>query len=548
MDVPCTPAVRVTAVTERRLSIAVLGVAAVVMGALVITRLDYVPIWDGRIYAGCISAAAQRFTLASLRCAGHASQAYAALAALVQMVAPESPVPLVVTNTGLFALACMAFHRLTRLVFPAVPSVDRALLTAAFVVHPVFLSAVVQPSLDLPLLPAFLWSTVFVLERRWVPLVLAGVAMAFTKETGVLLYAVLLACYALWFELRPKRPAADRIKALVRLGPLAFPGVAFVAYLFLHRLANPAQSVIWYTGTTSSSLLGQFLVPRLDLYQVNYAVLLLVLNFAWLPSIVTGMDAFVGIVRAGHREPARTLPGTDRHRLGFLILVTLTACYALTRFTTFGHTRYFLVLYALLLVPFFAALVRLGVGATARRVILCAYAGALAVSVVRTIDPVSRRLYGTFAFGTHQMLRMTRVTRECCGFGQDQLAYSLEFTTLQPLTDSALATIVTGPSTVLVVPDSTSWIFLDPPDTDRSRRFAYRTGAQFTPNVLEHSAVAAGKSRLESAYYLALPYGDNARAFRELAPLYEFRDERRFERNGYSLSTYRLLPRRAPQP
>jgi hypothetical protein len=533
--------------TDKRLSIAVLSVAAFVAFGLVLTRLSYVPIWDGRIYAACISAAAEHFTLRSLRCAGHASQAYAAIAAVVQMLAPASSVPLVATNAALFALACVAFHRLMRIVFPAVPSVERALLTAAFAVHPAFLSAVVQPSIDLPLLPAFLWATVFAIERRWVALILVGLAMSFTKETGVLLYAVLLACYGLWFELRSGRSMADRVKALLMLAPLALPGVVFLGYLLVRRLAKPTQSAIWYTGTTSDSLLEQFLIPRLDLYQVNYAVLLLILNFAWVPSALIGMDAFVGMVRAGHREPSRSLPGIDRQRLGFLILITLATCYALTRFTTFGHTRYFLVPYSLMFIPFFAALVRLGVGLTTRRVILGAYACVLAVSVVRTVDPVSRRLYGTFGFGTHLMLRMTRVTGECCGFGQDQLAYSLEFTNLQALTDSALAVIVAGPSTVLVVPDSTSWIFLDPPDAGR-RRFAYRAGAAVKPNVLEHRAVVTGMSRPDSAYYLALPYGDNERAKRELAPLYDFRDERRFARNGYSLSTYRLLPRRAPQP
>jgi hypothetical protein len=533
--------------TDKRLSIAVLGAAAVVACALLFTRLDYVPIWDGRIYAACIAAAAEHFTPESLRCAGHASQAYAGVAAVAQMLAPTSAVPLVAVNAILFLLACVGFHRLAGLVFPALDALDRAFLTAAFAVHPAFLSAVVQPSLDLPLLPAFLWAIVFVLERRWVPLVLAGLALAFTKETGVLLYAVLLACYALWFEIRPKKPWKERLSGVLRLAPLALPGVAFVAYLVARRLANPSGSVIWYTGTTNDSLVAQFLIPRLDLYQVNYAVLLLVLNFAWVVSGVIGADAFVGMVRAGHREPARPLPGTDRQILGFLVLLTLATGYALTRFATFGHTRYFLVVYALLFVPFFAALVRLGIGAAARRVILGAYAVALVVSVVRTVDPVSRRLYGTFAFGSHPMLRMTRVTGECCAFGQDQLAYSLEFTNVQPLTDSALAAVVSSSSTVVVVPDSTSWIFLDPPDKGR-RRFAYRAGAAVKPNVLEHRSVAVGESRPDSAYYLALPYGDNARAMRELSPLYDFRDERRFDRNGYSLSTYRLLPRRAPQP
>jgi hypothetical protein len=53
------------------------------------------------------------------------------------------------------------------------------------------------------------------------------------------------------------------------------------------------------------------------------------------------------------------------------------------------------------------------------------------------------------------------------------------------------------------------------------------------------------RQRLDSAFYLALPYGDNARAMREMAPLYEFRDERRFESGGYALPLYRIVSRPA---
>jgi hypothetical protein len=531
-----------TTATERA-SIAVLAGAALVACCLVVSRIGYVPIWDGRIYAACIAAAAEHLSATSLRCAGHASQAYAGLAALAQMVAPASSIPLLATNAMLFALGCLGFHRLVRRTFPGLNEIDLALSTAAFALHPAFLSAVVQPGLDLPLLPGFLWAIVFALDRRWLPLIATGLALAFTKETGVLLYAVLLVCYAVWFELRAAGPMIERVKGVLRLAPLALPGVVFVAYLLVRRFARPDESIIWYTGTTSDSLLAQFLVPRLDLYQVNYAVIILVLNFAWVASATIAADAFVGMVRAGHREPPRPVPGADRQTLGFLTLATVVVGYALTRFTTFGHTRYFLVVYALLLVLLCGSLLRLGIGVATRRVLLGVYATLLLVSSVRTVDPISRRLYGTFAFGSHDMLRMTRVTGECCGFGQDQLAYSLEFTVLQPLTDSALSAIeAAGPNVAIVVPDSTSWIFLDPPAAGR-RRFSYRAPGRAKPTVLEHGEIVRGGRRPDSAFYLALPYGDTARARREMSPLYDFSDERRFERNGYALSIYRMTPR-----
>jgi hypothetical protein len=533
--------------SDNGLSRAIVVVFALVAIALIGSRSSYSAIWDGRIYSACISAAADQFTLERLRCAGHASQAYAAAAALVQMLAPSSEVPLLAFNAILFAVACVGFNRLTTLAFPEIDSVERALLDAAFMVHPAFLAGVVQPSIDLPLLPAFVWAIVFALERRWLLLVLCGFWLAFTKETGVLLYAIVLACYAIWFVLRSTKPWKDRAMQVMRLWPLSIPGFAFIGYLMVRRLTSPKGQVLWMTGTTNNSLVEQFLIPHLDLYQVNYAVLLLILNFAWIPTAIVGMDAFVGIVRKAHREPKRPVPGGDSRTLGFVLLLTIVTAYALTRFTTFGHTRYFLTVYALAFIPFAASLGRLGVSTMVRRVIVGAYALVLAVSTVRTVDPVSRKLYGMFAFGDHEMLRMTRVTGECCAFGQDQLAYSLEFTAVQRLTDAAMSTVPQTAGVTLVVPDSTSWIFLDPAESGK-RQFVNRRGTTNTPTVIEHRQVVDGTISPDSAHYLALPYGDNARAFRELAPLYEISADSTFRHDGYAISLYRMVRRRAAQP
>src|SRR5690349_22449368 len=95
--------------TTDRASFVTLSVAALAACALLATRVGYAPIWDGRIYAACVAAAAEHFSAESLRCAGHASQAYAAVAALAQMLAPESSVPLLATNACLFAIACVGF-------------------------------------------------------------------------------------------------------------------------------------------------------------------------------------------------------------------------------------------------------------------------------------------------------------------------------------------------------------------------------------------------------------------------------------------------------
>jgi hypothetical protein len=515
-----------------------MAIAAVFVIAVLVTRLEYVPIWDGRIYAACMVDAGRHLTLASLRCGGHPSQAYVAIAAIAQLLAPASPAPGLITNAGLFLLACFGFHRLVVLVFPRSGALDRALLTAAFAVHPAFLASVVQPGLDLPLVPAFIWSIVFAIQRRWFLTVLVGLGLAFTKETGVLLYAVLLACYGVWFELRPPGTLGQRVRRAIRLAPAAFPGVAFAAYLY-YRATLPNQAILWHTGTTNDSLLRQFLIPRLDLYQVNYAVLLLVLNFAWILTVIIALDAFVGTVRAAHREPSRSVAATDQATLGFLVLLTIVSGYALTRFSTFGHSRYFLTITALLFIPFYASLLRLVSSAQLRRAILAIYGVLLAASVVRTVDPLSRRLYGTFEFGSHRLLRMTRVTGECCGAGQDQLVYNLQFTALHDLVNEALVAIAPRDSMLIVVPDTTGWILIGSLDRASHRR-TLATENVMPLDVREPRYLAEPHRLPARGYYFALPNGDDRGARAQLARSYVLGKPRRFEHGGYALLVYEL--------
>ena len=61
--------------------------AGLAAAALVASRLSYIPIWDGRMYADCIVRAAESPPSDdTFRCIGHTSQAFVALAALVQLI------------------------------------------------------------------------------------------------------------------------------------------------------------------------------------------------------------------------------------------------------------------------------------------------------------------------------------------------------------------------------------------------------------------------------------------------------------------------------
>jgi len=125
-------------------------------------------------------------------------------------------VALIAVNGIVLAVGAAGFHRLTRSVFPAPEqAMDRALLSAVFLLQPPFLASVLQPGLDLPVLVGTIWTIALLLERRWFWTGAVGIALVFSKETGILLYALVLGCYATWLVRRSPGPLAARLRALL---------------------------------------------------------------------------------------------------------------------------------------------------------------------------------------------------------------------------------------------------------------------------------------------------------------------------------------------
>jgi len=523
-----------------------LGISAAAV--LLAPRAVYVPMWDGYIYAAAIDdAATAPFSLEALRLGGHASQAYALVAIALQKLAPGSTWPLFLLSVCLLGASAAGFHRLVAIAFPHPElALERALATCAFLLQPSLLAAVVQPGLDLPLVPAFLWCAVMLLERRYVAAIILGLVLAFTKETGLLLYGALVASYVAWRFIQPATNLRERTVRVLRLAPLVVPALVFGAYLLYRKQFAPAgESVVWNAGTQmiGQSLLRQLIVPRIDRYLASYLAIVLVLNFAWIATVGVAAAAATFVARSTrdgwHRawrsgvESASTVPG-------LVVIAALVSGYLLTRFATYANSRYLLPLMLLRDVVFLAALLALPLRPTLRRAALGAYALLLTVSAVRTVDPVSRGLYGTFAFGDHRLLRMTSITRECCGAGRDQLVYNLEFTALESLIDEVVESVKPGDSTLIVIPDSTDWFVASRLDRRTGRRTISRANS-ITPRVVESDVMGSDDSG-RRAVYVAMPNASPDLDLRQLSGRFAIGSALQFRDGGYRLSAFPLVP------
>jgi len=580
------PAIATTRSTHW-LSVIVLVVAGSISALLLWSRRDYVPMFDGRFYAECIGkVAADPGYIAGYRCS-HIDEAYVAILAFAARLVPETPKALLVANTLLLLLGVAALWRVLRSAFPDEQHrVGRALVVGALLIHPIVLAAVVQPGLDLGLLVFSLCALAAALEgRRWT-LASFGVLLIFTKEPGVLLYGAIVAVWvwrrvermlspddatrvgtatllilgvlalvghetpsALFFlaaagvaALRPRRPrrsARPSLEGLARTllheWPLIVPVVLLLGYLLYYGLRpsalNDGNAVMWGGG---SGAIGMLLRGGLfDLSTRISLLLMFVIGFLWVPSVWMLGDLAIGAVRHVRNLPARPLPGIDRSALAFIIVVLLADVWLLSRYVTYSNTRYYLPVFPLALIAAYAALVRLRVPAFGREAVMMVVTLLLAVSTVRTLDPVSRRIWGTFRFGDRSILSINSLTEECCGRARDQMAYNLEFTELSLLQDMLFARLKPSDSTVLVLERDVDWYTVGALDGVTHRRTLRSTG------VVRPKVTTVGETdtlKAARAWYIEMPFTDDTNAIALITRRFELGARCTVSRGSYRLS------------
>jgi hypothetical protein len=421
--------------------------------------------------------------------------------------------------------------------------------------------------------------------RRWT-LALFGVLLIFSKEPGVLLYGAIVTVWmwrraepmlspddatrvgiaallvlgllgligheipsALFFlaaagvaalgKRRPRRPALPSLAGLARTvlheWPLIVPVVLLLGYLLYYRLRpsalNDGNDAMWGGGSGAIGMLfrGGLFDPSTQIS----LLLMFVIGFLWVPSVWILVDLAIGVVRHVRDQPARPLPGIDRSALAFIIAVLLADVWLLSRYVTYSNTRYYLPVFPLTLIAAYAALVRLRMPAFGREALLMAVTLLLAVSTVRTLDPVSRKIWGTFPFGDRSILSINSLTEECCGRARDQMAYNLEFTELATLQDMLYARLEPSDSSVLVLPRDADWYTVGALDGVTHRRTLRSTGI-VRPKVLtvrETDTLQAAR-----AWYIEMPFTDDTDAIALMARRFEVGERCTVNHGPYRLS------------
>jgi hypothetical protein len=443
-----------------------------------------------------------------------------------------SAVLLNLANLVLSLIAIYAFYRIAVALFT--PGADAALLTLIFAAMPVWTASSINLNPDFGVLVGFLIAVAMLLECRLAWATAAGVFMVLSKEIGLLLWLALAGLETL-FAITTR---GDRVRALLKRSMYAIPPIAyFAAGKWLQSRALPTT---WSKAQPTESLIWTFL--RLDLTDRHYAAYitdLFVLNFAWVMTavIVAWLVAIVALIFK-HR-PLPLAPTLDRRNVAFLSLTALAITYLLTRYPTFNNPRYLLAAFPLFIVIFGVAAVTMIRVATTRAMVLALTAVLQLASMWQTVDPISRATFGTFPFGNHEILNMTSLTGECCGYGRDQLVYNLQFTHFDDVQQKLFRTLRPKDGDPIATSYLAPWYLLGPLDAITRER-TLRTTNVVRPRYLTLRDFKTAADLPPRLMYIQFPNIDDRRELMILSRSYDIRGPYVVDDKGYRIAVYDL--------
>jgi hypothetical protein len=264
-------------------------------------------------------------------------------------------------------------------------------------------------------------------------------------------------------------------------------------------------------------------------------VLIGVLNYQW---VVVG-GCIAAAVAAIRVRAVRWSLWRDVTSPAVRVGWTLGAALVLvTSYRTFGNVRYFIFVLPFVPLAMLVALRAASVPPWVSRGLIGGWGLLLVSASQSSADPVMQRIAGTFSTGPDVMYDMTRVARECCGRGRDQLVYNLQYTDFAQAMDSAMVRIGAARGVVVAMSIYGHWHAVTPVDGATSRRVM--TGGIAVPLVYTED-LARGAESVDHAWLVEWPITPSVRE--SLRDRYTVRDAGAVTSGGVTLRLAELTRR-----
>jgi len=518
----------------------------VLFAALFLPHLGFVPIWDGREYADALIAAAHfppRFS--DFNIFGHPSMFFMLLAGLGQFFFSGSTVVLNLTNFAFGLVGIASFRSIAGRCFPGEDNrVENVLLSCVYAVFPIVVASELNLNPDTGVLVFSLLTAALLLAGRFRWAAVSAVVLVYSKETGILLYGLVVLAYLLVFVAFEPVPIRRRVSEAIRRTAGFAPLWVYAAIQIVERVSANGPAQHW-KGVKTSTIVESFLSLRLSGIPRAYLTEIWVLNFDWIPTALLTAALVVVLVRIFRRRN-RPPDGADPKTVALVVGLGGALLYALTRFPTHTNPRYLLPIFPLFVLAFSISLRLLTRRRSLRLAAMGAFLPLAILSCLRTADPISQDIWGTFPFGEHRILRMTSLAGECCGFGRDQLEYNLEYTHFHAIQNRMWEFLRPTRSTIVVIDPNANWYVHQQLDAATFHRTLRQVNVVF-PRRLTSIALSRLPAPPPTIYYVVYPNVDNGVDLVWLDHYYRVADRREFRDGGYSVPLIRFELRERPK-
>ena len=514
-------------------------ILTVIFAGIPLFHFSYVPIWDGWQFSRCYLAAA---TTGSLWCFDHSSFLHTFLFSLTQRIDPGNFQLIYSLNLilGIFGLICL--RSLLRYLFgDRLSSANINLITFCFGLNPVFLAHIIQPSLDFTLPIFLIILLLFLFKKRFLYAGAVGILMVFTKESGFMLYGISVALFIPIMIFTDPGLFKDKKRLVRTISLLALPILLFALYMILTPQTQIGDS--WIDGI--KKMFKFYLWHKVILAQL---ISLFVINFTWIITSIIIINIFMMILYflklLKHKNINKMVLNNRYERIYFYLLLIIS-CYFLTRIPFVNNPRYMLPVLPILIIIFAGSLVKVLRKQSLITIALTVFLILLTVSSFRTIDPVSKKIFGTFKFGSHDMLEMALFDSPGYkyGYGRDQLVYNFEFTQFHYVTEKILNK--TGWQRIFVVAPNANWTKdFTTFDISTGRRAIYGERVTSLPLIYSNQISSRNEAPREF-FYISYPHFDknniNEKQRARLSRLYDLVRIIPLENDGYSLDVYHYV-------
>ncbi|MEW6145804.1 MAG: hypothetical protein AB1598_12385 [Thermodesulfobacteriota bacterium] len=416
--------------------------------------------------------------------------------------------------------------------------VNLTLLTFCFGLNPVFLVHVIQPSLDftLPIYLVILLLCLF--KKRFLYATAVGIPLVFTKESGFMLYGVSVFLFILLMVLNDPSLLKDKTKLFKKISVLILPIPLFALYMVF-----VPETQIGHSWTEGIMKMFQFYLP--DNIILAQLVSLLIINFNWIITafILVNVITLGALYLKSLKNKVGIRPVFNSGYEGvYFYLLFIIIIYFLTRIPFVNNPRYMLPVLPILIILLGGSLINVLRKQLLITVALAMMLVLLTASSFRTVDPVSKKIMGTFQFGSHEMLQMARYDELKHGFGKDQLVYNFEFTQFHYITEKIFRRV--GWAGIFAIAREFTWLpDFSAFDTGSGHRSIHGEEVRSLPFMFSDEITADNAPR--EFYFISYPNYDrdnvNANERARLSRMYDLKETITVENDGYSVDVYRYV-------